>query len=262
MPQETIRQAVIVAAGFGSRLQPLRPGGRLIKPLEPVGKSPILRRVLDGAIAAGISRVVIVTGHLREELEEAVRQWPLPCDLSFAFNPDYRLSNGISLLRGAQACRGDFALLMSDHLFEAETLTALLRRGLAGDLAVLAVDSKIDRVFDLDDATKVVADGDRIRRIGKGLKEYNAIDTGMFLISQSLTEILDDLVRQTGDASISAAMNAAIAANRMGAFDIGEGFWQDVDTPEMLAEAERQVALGRYRSPPAKADGRPTEADG
>lgn len=245
MPNQ-FRQAVIVAAGFGSRLQAMRPGGSLIKPLEPVGGRPILMRVLDCAFSAGIEEAVIVVGHMADVVESTVRKWPVAGAVRFVLNPRYELSNGVSLYHGARECSGHFVLLMSDHLFQAETLASMTRRGLAGDLAVLAVDSKIDQVFDLDDATKVVAEGDRIVQIGKNLASYNCVDTGMFLLSGDVTPRLEALIRDEGDASISRAMKQFIAERRMGAFDIGDGFWQDVDTLEMLREAERALAEGKF----------------
>ncbi len=241
------RQAVVVAAGFGSRLQAMRPGGSLIKPLEPVGGRPILMRVLDGAFAAGIEEAVIVVGHMADVVESTVRKWPVAGPVRFVFNPRYELSNGVSLYHGARECSGDFVLLMSDHLFEGRTLKRLTARGLAGDMAVLAVDHKIADVFDLDDATKVVAEGDRVAQIGKDLSTYNCIDTGMFLLSSQVTPRLEALIQAEGDASISRVMKQLIAERRMGAFDIGDGFWQDVDTPEMLHEAESAIADGRFR---------------
>jgi choline kinase len=235
-----------VAAGFGSRLQPLRPGGELIKPLEPVGGTPLLKRVIATALRCGLSRVVVVVGHLAETVVRVVESWGFSDRVAFVHNPRYELSNGVSLLCGARACAGDFVLLMSDHLFQAGSLSGILARGLAGDRAVLAVDRKIAQVFDLDDATKVQTEGDRIVGLGKALTRYDAVDTGLFLVSRLVAEDLSRLVEATGDASISGAMARAIAARSMGAFDIGEGLWQDVDTPEMLLNAERLVRQGIF----------------
>lgn len=240
------RQAVVVAAGFGSRLQALRPGGQLIKPLEPVGGVPILRRVIETTLAVGISEVVLVTGHMAEDLEAAVGSWALGDSVRFVRNDRYDLGNGVSLLCGARECRGDFVLLMSDHLFQPRNLSGLLAAGRRDNGAVLAIDRKIASCFDLDDATKVVADGERILEIGKQLSSYNAIDTGMFLISAEVVPLLDEVMERCGDASISDAMTQFIGQGRMGGYDVGDGRWHDVDTPEMYREAERLVAAGHF----------------
>jgi 1L-myo-inositol 1-phosphate cytidylyltransferase len=239
-------QAVIVAAGFGSRLQALRPGGQLIKPLEPVGGVPILRRVMETALARGIEEIVLVTGHMAEELEAAVATWNLGGKIRFVRNERYDLGNGISLLCGARACEGDFVLLMSDHLFDGDNLAGLLAAGRGDNGASLAIDRNVEGCFDLEDATKVLLDGDRILEIDKQLARYNAIDTGMFLISGEVVQLLDAVVARHGDASISDAMKQFIALGRMGAYDVGAGRWHDVDTPEMFLEAQRLVGEGFF----------------
>jgi choline kinase len=242
-------EAVVVAAGLGTRLQSLADGGAgLVKPLCPVGGVPLLRRVLDLAFAGGLSRVVLVTGFMAEELERGVRSWALGGDVEFVFNPDFRLSNGVSLYRGAAACRGDFVLLMSDHLFQRRNLQGLLGRGLSGDEGVLAVDQKVSSVFDLEDATKVQTRDGRIVGIGKSLAPYDCVDTGMFLFSRGVADSLAELISRNGDASISAAVNALVRRGSMAAFDIGEGVWQDVDTPEMYAQAETLLRLGVFEN--------------
>ncbi len=242
------QQAVIVAAGFGSRLQAMRPGGQLIKPLEPVGGIPILHRVMTTALVCGIEEIVLVTGHMAETLEGAVASWDLGSKVRFVRNDLFHLANGVSLLSGARECPGDFVLLMSDHLFDSENLRGLLAAGRGTNGAVLAIDRKVEACFDLDDATKVVTQGGQIMAIGKELAKYDAIDTGMFLIGSEVVPLLDAEMTHRGDASISDAMTRFIAQGRMGGFDVGEGLWQDVDTPEMLLEAERLVAAGKFSS--------------
>ena len=55
---------------------------------------------------------------------------------------------------------------MSDHLFD-ESIVDLLIREASVDRLNLAIDRKIDSIFDLDDAMKVQMRGDHITAIGK-----------------------------------------------------------------------------------------------
>ena len=66
---------------------------------------------------------------------------------------------------------------------------------------LLAVDEKIDSVFDIDDATKVARLGNYIFDIGKKIKCYDAVDTGMFLCSPIIFYWLES-VKQNGNCSI------------------------------------------------------------
>ncbi|MGF1665928.1 MAG: nucleotidyltransferase family protein [Acidimicrobiia bacterium] len=67
--------AVVPAAGRGSRLGPLtvdRP-----KALIPVAGRPVLFWVIEGLAAAGVSEVVVVTGHLAEQIEGVLDRAPI-----------------------------------------------------------------------------------------------------------------------------------------------------------------------------------------
>ena len=51
--------ALIIAAGYGSRLASISPS----KPLTPVCDVPIIELSIRQAMLAGVTRVVVVTGH-------------------------------------------------------------------------------------------------------------------------------------------------------------------------------------------------------
>ncbi len=61
--------AVVLAAGRGTRMGALT--ADTPKPLLEVGGRPILERILLGLRAARIERVIVVTGHLGDRIEEA-----------------------------------------------------------------------------------------------------------------------------------------------------------------------------------------------
>jgi NDP-sugar pyrophosphorylase family protein len=64
----------------------------------------------------------------------------------------------------------------------------------------------------------------------------------VFVCSAALMDAIEAVYRQTGDASLSEGVQTLAAAGNMQVIDIGDGFWQDVDTPEMLAHAEAELA--------------------
>src|SRR5205823_1180108 len=130
--------------------------------------------------------------------------------------------------------------LMADHVFDAEMAMMMARQQLAPGEVILGVDPKIDRIFDIDDATKVRRVGDRIVEIGKEIEEYDAIDTGMFLCSPALFDDLDHASRD-GNCSLSDGMRRLASQKRLRALEIGEAQWDDLDTPEALAHAEAEA---------------------
>jgi 1L-myo-inositol 1-phosphate cytidylyltransferase len=152
-------------------------------------------------------------------------------------NPDYHKHNGVSVLKAREEMDENFLLLMADHVFEPETARVLMAQPLAPGEVILAVDPKIDRVFDLEDATKVRRQGDFIVDIGKEIPTYDALDTGMFLCSQALFDKLESSMTN-GNCSLSDGMRQLARERSLRAFEIGEARWDDVDTPEALAHAE------------------------
>ncbi len=233
------KRAVILAAGFGSRLTD---GGPIPKPLVEVGDEPLLSRILRTLGSEGIEEAVIVVGHRREVIQTEVRGWThLDMDIEFVVNDEYDLSNGVSLVKAAPYIDEHCILSMSDHLYSPDLVRAVMDRPVREEESVLGIDRKVADVFDIDDATKVRLDGSRIFDIGKTLTHYDAIDTGVFHISPKLVEILAGLYATRGDCSLSDGVKTLAARGDMGHADVGEAFWVDVDTP--LAQRYAEVML-------------------
>ncbi|MGM0574726.1 MAG: NTP transferase domain-containing protein [Myxococcota bacterium] len=235
------RTGVILAAGFGSRLSGISDETTL-KPLTPVAGRPLLFRTIENLDLAGCDRVVVVVGHGAEEVrEETVREFEGHIDVVFVRNDDYDLANGVSVLAARPHVPGDFVLTMADHVIDEDVMHLAAAHAPPTDGATLLVDRKLESIFDMDDATKVLTDGDRIARIGKGLVDYDAVDTGLFVCTSALMEALDAVFSERGDASLSDGIQTLAERGTMRVLDIGDGFWQDVDTPAMLRHAEQTL---------------------
>lgn len=232
---KNVNQCLILAAGNGTRIRSV--SHELPKPLVDFRGKPILEHVIRRAHQAGIDNFVIVVGY-RSDL---IRAWfdsrSLGVSIKFVENQDYHKANGISALKAKNELRENFLLLMADHIFEPQTARVLLQQQLAPGEVILAVDPNIDRTFDLDDATKVRRNGDRIVDIGKEIAHYDALDTGMFLCSPSLFERLESAIKD-GNCSLSDGMRQLISERQLRALEIGDAEWHDVDTPEALTHAE------------------------
>jgi 1L-myo-inositol 1-phosphate cytidylyltransferase len=112
------------------------------------------------------------------------------------------------------------------------------------DYLNVAVDRKLDSIFDLNDAMKVQTRGNKIIDIGKNLRDYDAIDIGLFVCPLEIFDYLERAKSSSGQSDCSLADGVRLMArdSKVRAADIGESWWQDVDTPEMLQHAERQIA--------------------
>jgi choline kinase len=234
-----VNRCLILAAGNGTRIKSV--AGGLPKPLVPFRGKPILEHVIDRARQAGIEHAVIVVGYRSDLIRRWLEGRSLGVSITLVENPDYHKANGISVLKARNEIRENFLLLMADHIFEPDTARAILKQRLVPGEVILAVDPNIDRIFDLDDATKVLRHGDRIVDIGKEISHYDALDTGMFLCSPALFDHLDSAIKN-GNCSLSDGMSQLIARGRLRGLEIGRGQWQDLDTPEALAHAESVFA--------------------
>jgi 1L-myo-inositol 1-phosphate cytidylyltransferase len=231
-----ISDAVVLMAGRGARL-----GASAPKPLAQLLGRPLISYTFDALARAGIKRVCAVVGFQKPlVMAGAKRLIPKGLDVRFIENPDWQKQNGISVLAAAKHITSPFLLTMSDHLFD-QAMVDLTLRNAASDQLNLAVDRKIDSIVDLDDAMKVETRGDRIVAIAKELEHYDAIDTGLFVCPPDIFNYLERAKRD-GDCSLSDGVRAMAEDGKARAIDIGDAWWQDVDTPEMFTAAERQLA--------------------
>jgi 1L-myo-inositol 1-phosphate cytidylyltransferase len=233
-----ISDAVILMAGTGSRLRGST--ATIAKPLIPVAGRPLISYAIDSFDKAGVETIHAVVGPNGDELAAAVAPL-LPSHMEFRPipNPNWQKQNGVSLLTAAGKVRTPFFLAMGDHLFQGSILDQLLT-GADPTRLNLAIDRKIASIFDLEDAMKVRTEGNRIVAIGKKLENYNAIDTGIFICPESIFEYLRRVLKE-GDCSLADGVRLMAEEGNGLAIDIGAAWWQDVDTPEMLAHAEEKL---------------------
>ena len=106
-----VKRAVLVAAGFGSRLVPITLNTP--KPLIRVHGQRIIDSLLDAVYAAGIDEVYVVRGYLAEQFDQLLYKYP---DLKFIENPFYNEANNISSAVAAKD------LLQNAYVFESDLL--------------------------------------------------------------------------------------------------------------------------------------------
>lgn len=228
----TIRKALILAAGYGSRLSGTQ---NIPKPLTPLAGEPSILRLIRQFSHAGIQQVAVVIGYRGEEVRRAVLDGkPAGVDVVFFENHRYSEPNGLSVLAARPFVDERVLLSMSDHLFLGDCIRHMTAHDRAGQDSILMIDRDIAGIFDLDDATKVLTDdAGRILDIGKEIPHYNAIDTGLFVISPKLVEAL----AQLPSPSLSQGVRQLAMSGHMWTQELRDGAWQDIDTPETLAYA-------------------------
>lgn len=231
-------KAIILAAGKGERLVQ---GFAFPKPLKRIVGVPLIVRILRSLERAQVREVGIVLGFLGNEVEASISRYNFDLDIHFFWNEEIEKPNGTSLLKAADFVESSAYVLMADHLWSSRLFDAVRRTELGEKEAVLGVDYRISRCFDLEDATKVRVEGGRVVEIGKTLSRYNGLDTGVFRITRSFLEALESVNGPSG-CSLSEGVTAFTRMGCMRAADTGDALWIDVDTPEAHAFAERLVS--------------------
>lgn len=104
-----VKRAVIIAAGFGTRLVPVTLNTP--KPLVRVNGKRIIDTLIDAILSAGIHEIFIIRGYLAEQFDQLLYKYPM---IKFLENPAYNEANNISsamcaryLLGGAYVCEAD-----------------------------------------------------------------------------------------------------------------------------------------------------------
>jgi len=239
MNSEAPEVVVIIAAGMGTRL---KSEGGPPKPLLSLNNRPLILRVMDRFKDAGVLEAIVVIGYRGDEVRAGVLAGDHSMKVSFVNNPNYKMNNGLSVLAAEKAV-GDrtFFLSMADHVFESSLIEGLARVSIPADGLILAVDKKLAQIYDEDDATKVRTEGDRIVEINKHLDTFDAVDTGLFACTPMLFKKIREAAaaRIDGDCSLSDGVKALSNGGVAVVHDIGNGKWQDVDTPGAVTHAEK-----------------------
>lgn len=123
-----VQRAVILAAGFGSRLVPITLNTP--KPLVRVKGKRIIDGLLDAFLSAGINEIYLVRGYLGEQFDQLLYKYPM---IHFIDNPFYNESNNISSamcvrehMKNAYVCDADLLLknplLITKYQYQANYL--------------------------------------------------------------------------------------------------------------------------------------------
>lgn len=195
-------KAVILAAGIASRLRPLT--DNTPKCLLKVGSKCLLERTIDALILNGFKEFVIVTGYLRDMIEEFVCKTYPDLRVQYIYNKNYASTNNIySLWLTKTAILGqDMMLLDSDILFDASIITSLINSTYQNCLAMNAHelgDEEIKVIVDKEDKIKEIS---KTCSISDALGESIGIEKFSSSLVKQLFDELDDMIENKGQSNI------------------------------------------------------------
>ena len=230
-------KCLIIAAGQGSRLRSIAEA----KPLMPLKDIPLIDRVIDSALEAGVDDFYVVIGYnganVRAHLEEVSRTKNVP--ITIIENDEWKRANGISVLKAQPYLNEPFLLLMADHIFDSKIACQLIRRSSENKGILLAVDEDLKNpLVDMQDVTRVLVEENQIRKIGKRIESYNCFDTGIFLCDPVLFTAIKTSSKNQQDDSLSGGVCILAKEGKAGAMPIDGSFWCDIDDPNNFKQAD------------------------
>lgn len=239
--------ALILAAGFGTRLRPIT--DHAPKALVDVGGRPMIEYPIRMLAAAGVTRFVINLHHLGERIREALGDGRA-LGVAIAYSAEDPILDTGGAIRRARPLLGggDFLVANCDALMDLDVraLAALHRR--EGALATLAVRRDPDAhrygAVELDPAG-------RIRRfLGTPEVVEGPLETFMFCGVHALSPAIFDWMpaREIFGITRDVYPRALAAGEKL----LGwrhDGYWRDLGTPEELAAARSDLTESRFLPP-------------
>ncbi|WP_435362211.1 bifunctional sugar-1-phosphate nucleotidylyltransferase/acetyltransferase [Haloarchaeobius sp. DFWS5] len=118
-------QAVILAAGEGTRIRPL--SRTVPKPMLPTADGPLVERTVKTAIAAGADEILLVIGYEAQAVRDHFGDDYEGTPIKYAVQEE-QLGTAHAVEQAAEYIDGPFAVLNGDNCFDEESITELFDR--------------------------------------------------------------------------------------------------------------------------------------
>ena len=235
--------AIVLAAGFGTRLRPLT--DLMPKPLVPVCNIPLLENVLLNLTAAGIDQVAVNSHHLAEQMNEFVAESLFSQQVELFYEPEI-LGTGGPVINARELLQQTpfFLLHNSDILTDMDLRQLCETHRQSGNKVTMAlIDGPENKVC-------LTPDGrihDILDRLGRSPADSRKLTySGVMALSP---EIFNWLPEAPCNCSIITAILKLMAAEpeAVGAFLPGEIYWNDLGTLPKYFQVHQDIFAGKVK---------------
>lgn len=232
-------KGLLLAGGYGTRLRPLTHTGN--KHMLPVANKPILLYGLESIRDAGIKKIGIILGPLREGIIEAIGDGSkLGIEVTYIDQPEPK---GLA-----------HAVLVAEDFLEDEPFVMylgdnILMKGIkylvddfkksGKDAMVVLTKVKDPRIFGV-----AVVDKGRLVKVLEKPKDppTNLAITGIYMFTPVIFDIIHRLKPSgRGELEITDAIQMLLDEKFNVGYDMVDGWWKDTGKPEDLLEANELV---------------------
>ena len=248
-------QAIILAAGTGSRLRPLT--NDVPKCMVKVSGVPMIERAIDAVVAAGIKKLVIGLGYKSEVLKDFVAKTFTPdrlhgLQIEFGENPDYDKTNNIySLYLLKDFFKADDTLLLESDLVYKPSVLKELCGSSSKNLALVShwqdwMDGTVTLLDKDDNITNFIVKKDQAAdQKPNYYKTVNIYKFSKEFTNNYYLPFLETFMNVFGKNSYYETCLKFIAQTDptlLKAFKIDQSLWYEVDNADDLKVAESRFA--------------------
>jgi choline kinase len=248
-------QAVILAAGTSSRMQPITKD--FSKAMLTIGERSLISRTIDNLQKNGITNIVVVLGYQYDVLVKHLKNEFPGIGFLFVVNPEYENKNNIySMHLAAPSMKGQDVLIINCDLFCEERIYQWV---IHAAFDTMAVDSEVE--FDWE-STKVTLDNeDHVCAVSKDLPphETNGEYIGMLKLRKESTDLfIEEIARmvQAGETDVwyPYALRKILPQSGLKATFTQHLAWEEIDTPQDYARAQEKAAALEHMEHTPKMD--------
>lgn len=242
-------EAILLAAGYGRGLEPLTHTRN--KVLIPVIDKTLLDHHVESLVSAGVRKIVVVAGYMKEQLEKHVNK------LAGRFSCDIKLvdqgrpsGTGDAVKRGIEEINTDYFLIVYGDVFVRSSDVkgmAALRRNVIG-------------AYEVEDSRRygvLITEGPLLKKIVEKPEEAytNLINAGVYVLSDRVRKHLDNLtLSPRGEYELTEALTRLSGEEPVHVYKLS--YWRDLGRPWSLLELNKdlmsawreQVLRGRVES--------------
>ena len=225
-------QAIILAAGEGSRMRPLT--SRLPKAMIPIAGKPLLEHIMLRAKEAGINKFVLIAGYGAEYIKEHFRDGS-----SFGVSIDYanqerQLGTGHALRSAEPFAEDRFLVLNGDVLPDVDSLKKIVQ---SEDQAVATI-----RIADPTRYGVFLIEGDYLKSVvEKSLSPPSDMaNTGIYQFSNEIFRALRLVqLSKRGEYELTDGLNILALKEKIRIFQLKD--WMEIGRPWDILDANEKL---------------------
>jgi len=246
---ERVTTALLLAAGLGSRLDPLTQN--MPKCLTVVNGVPILEQLVSCLDLYDFKRLVVVTGHLENCIQDFLGTQVGGITIDYVYSPLYATTNNIySLWMAREIIREPFLLIESDLVFDMSLLDDMLypdRIAIARMQPWMNGTTVTVNRFQEVKTFWIGTAGPSDERMYKTVNIYSFSLSSWHRIKERLDQhIFAGRVNDYYETVLAEMVDDGSLSLQTVLFN--KKPWYEIDTIEDLAEAEKIFSLNRYKT--------------